>query len=145
MRQHSLFAAIACVAVLGACAPADPLAGLTPDDKVFLFAGEGTDVPFLGQAVDNGPLNCYPQRMGQGYVLIDDATGLWLNSIRPTGVERHKVLGVTKTDTGFDVKAQNGVRVPFELQFERQGADRALISWDGAPAALYRRCPQVGK
>ena len=126
------------------CAPRDPLAGLSDDDKIFLFADTQTNVPFLGQPLDSGPLNCYPQRMNQGYVLIDTDKELWLDSIRPTGVERHKILSVEPVKTGFVVKAQNGVSVGFELQIERKGRDLAMISWDGAPAELYRRCPDIG-
>ncbi len=127
------------------CAPRDPLAGLTPDDKEFLFADAGTNVPFLGQPIDGGPLNCYPQRMNQGYVLIDTANALWLDSIRPSGVERHKILSVEKTDAGFVVKGQNGVTVPFDLAIERRGTNMASISWDGARAQLYRRCEVAGE
>jgi hypothetical protein len=126
------------------CTSRDPLAGLSSEDKVFLFADTETNAPFLGQPLDNGPLNCYPQRMNQGYVLIDTADELWLDSIRPTGVERHKVLSVGAVDGGFVVKAKNGVGVGFELQIERKDRDLAMISWDGAPAEIYRRCPNVG-
>jgi hypothetical protein len=130
---------------LGGCAKPDPLVSLSPDDKVFLFADSETHAPFLGQAVDNGPLNCYPQRMNQGYVLIDTDKDLWLDSIRPSGVERHTVLSVAKNDMGFVVTAKNGVGVNFNLIIERQGIDRALISWDGAPAEQYRRCERAGE
>ena len=125
------------------CTPKDPLAGLSVDDKAFLFADTETDAPFLGQPLDNGPLNCYPQRMNQGYVLIDTADKLWLDSIRPTGVERHKVLSVTAFNNRFVVKAQNGVGVGFDLLIDRKDSDLASISWDGAKAELYRRCPSV--
>jgi hypothetical protein len=135
---------LAAIALCG-CGKADPLAGLSPDDKAFLFADTGTNAPFLGQAVDNGPLNCYPQRMNQGYAFIDTPSDLWLDSIRPSGVERHKILSVTKIEDGFVVKGQNGVSVNFNLIVERQGVDRALISWDGAKPELYRRCEKAGE
>jgi hypothetical protein len=126
------------------CAPRDPLAGLTSEDKAYLFADTGTNVPFMGQPLDNGPLNCYPQRMNQGYVLVDTETELWLESVRPTGVERHRVLSVAPTAEGFVVKAKNGVGVNFDLIIKRQDKDLAMISWDGAPADVYRRCTVVG-
>lgn len=130
---------------LGACGgKPDPLASLSADDRIFLFADSDTNAPFLGQPVDNGPLNCYPQRMNQGYVLIDTATALYLDSIRPSGVERHTILSVAKTDQGFIVKAKNGVSAPFDLIIERQGIDRAIISWDGARPEVYRRCERAG-
>jgi hypothetical protein len=127
-----------------ACAQPDPLAGLSEDDRLFLFADSESHAPFLGQPVDNGPLNCYPQRMNQGYVLVDTDKELWLDSIRPSGVERHKILSVTKTDKGFTVQGQNGVSVNFNLIIERLGTDRAMISWDGARPELYRRCERAG-
>ena len=125
------------------CAPAEPLAKLSKEDRLFLFADTGTDVPFLGQPVDAGPLNCYPQRMNQGYVLIDTDKTIWLDSIRPSGVERHQVLSVKTVENGYVVKAKNGVSVGFELQIQREGQDMAMISWDGAKAELYRRCPKI--
>jgi hypothetical protein len=132
------------VALMACNQTKDPLGDLTPDDRVFLFGQTDTHVPFLGQPVDNGPLNCYPQRMNQGYVLVDGESSIYLDSIRPTGIERHNILSVVKTDKGFDVKAKNGVSAPFDLIIERQGRDRALISWDGAPAQPYRRCERAG-
>jgi hypothetical protein len=131
-------------AALSGCGKPDPLADLSPDDKAFLFADSDTHAPFLGQAVDNGPLNCYPQRMNQGYVLVDTDKELFLDSIRPSGVERHKIITVTKTEKGFVVKGQNGVSVNFNLIIERQGTDRAWISWDGARPDLFRRCEKAG-
>lgn len=126
------------------CTPTDPLAGLTSEDKTYLFADTGTDVPFMGQPIDAGPLNCYPQRMNQGYVLIDTDEELWLDSIRPTGVERHRVSSVALTSDGYLVKAKNGVGVNFDLLISRKDEDLATISWDGAPSQVYRRCPSIG-
>jgi hypothetical protein len=140
VRSYCLAAALL---ILG-CTPTDPLAGLTSEDKAYLFADSGTNVPFMGQPIDAGPLNCYPKRMNQGYVLIDTADELWLDSIRPSGVERHRVLSVVPTPDGFLVKAKNGVGVNFDLQIDRKDRDLATISWDGAPSEVYRRCPIVG-
>ncbi len=141
LRTSLILMALAC----SACRPVDPLAGLSIDDIVFLFADTGTNAPFLGQPLDSGPLNCYPQRMNQGYALIDTESDLWLDSIRPTGVERHKIMSVVPAENGFVVKAKNGVGVGFELIIERKDKDLAMISWDGAPAELYRRCPFVNQ
>jgi hypothetical protein len=137
------FAAIVILG-LGACSQSDPLAGLTPDDKAFLFADSDTHAPFLGQPVDGGPLSCYPQRMNQGYAFVDTVDKLWLDSIRPSGIERHDILSVVPTDDGFVVKGKNGVGVPFDLIITKAGQDKASISWDGAPAELYRRCTVAG-
>jgi hypothetical protein len=127
-----------------ACTPGDPLADLTSEDKAYLFADTETDVPFLGQPVDNGPLNCYPQRMNQAYAFVDTADELWLKSIRPTGVEKHRILSVVASDNGYVVTAKNGVGVNFELLIQKKDRDLATISWDGAPAEVYRRCPVMG-
>jgi hypothetical protein len=149
MRHRLLMGIVSSVilplALASACAqPKDPLAELSVDDRVFLFGETDTHAPFLGQPVDNGPLNCYPQRMNQGYVLVDQDKSLYLDSIRPTGIERHTILSVTKTDTGFEVKAKNGVNAPFSLIVERRSPSGAMISWDGAPAEAYRRCERAG-
>jgi hypothetical protein len=143
VKLRSVCLVVAFVA-LGACTPRDPLAGLSSEDKVYLFADSETSAPFLGQPLDNGPLNCYPQRMNQGYVLVDTETDLWLDSIRPTGVERHKISSVKVVDNGYVVKAKNGVGVSFELLIDKKDKDLAMISWDDAPAEIYRRCPIVG-
>jgi hypothetical protein len=135
---------IVALIVVGGCSSPNPLGDLTVEDKQFLFADTGTNAPFLGQTLDGGPLNCYPQRMNQGYVFVDTKSDLWLDSIRPSGVERHKILSVKATQRGFVVKAQNGVTVPFELHIQRQGTDMATISWDGAPSEMYRRCAAIG-
>lgn len=136
---------IAALVVVSGCTPRDPLQGLSSDDKTFLFAETGTNAPFLGQPLDLGPLNCYPQRMNQGYALVDTETDLWLESIRPTGVERHKILSIASAENGFVVKAKNGVGVNFELLITKKDRDLAMISWDGAPSELYRRCPQINQ
>lgn len=135
---------LAAVVAIG-CTPRDPLAGLTKEDKIFLFADSQTSAPFLGQPLDNGPLNCYPQRMNQAYALVDTETELWLDSIRPTGIERHKILSVSAVDGGFVVKAKNGVGVNFELLIDRKDKDLAMISWDGAPTVIYRRCQTISR
>lgn len=135
----SLFAVAA--GLLAACGNKDPLASLNPDERAFLFAGSDTNAAFLGQPIDVGPLACNPQRMNQGYVLIDQEDGLWLDSLRPSGVERHKLVSVTATANGFDVEGLNGAALPFSLTIEKIDADQASISWDGAPAHVYKRCP----
>lgn len=124
-----------------ACAPSDPLAKISAEDREFLFAGTDSNAAFMGQPGDSGPLACNPQRMNQGYVLMDEEAGLWLDSIRPSGIERHKVLAVDPTDTGFEVKGQNGVGVSFSLIIEKTGDQTAEISWDGAAPEKYLRCP----
>lgn len=94
----------------------------------------------MGQPVDPGPLACNPQRMNQAYALVDTRDSLWLDSVRPTGVERHRVVAVERDGTGYVVRAQNGVGVPFVLNIRRTADDRAAISWDGAQPAAYLRC-----
>lgn len=149
MAQHHrlwrVALALAFVSVLSNCAKNDdPIAHLSAEDRIYLFGETDTHVPFLGQPVDAGPLNCYPQRMNQGYVLVDEGKLLYLDSIRPTGIERHKVKAVLKTVAGFEIKAQNGVNAPFDLIIQPLSNNRASISWDGAPPQNYRRCERAG-
>lgn len=124
-----------------ACAPADPLAKISADDRDFLFAGKDTNAAFMGQPGDAGPIACNPQRMNQGYVLMDEESGFWLDSIRPSGIERHKILAVEPTEKGYEVRGQNGVGVSFSLIIEQTSDDTASISWDGAMPEKYLRCP----
>lgn len=127
--------------VASACAPADPLGKISAEDRDFLFAGKDTNAAFMGQPGDAGPIACNPQRMNQGYVLMDEESGLWLDSIRPSGIERHKIVSVEPTDSGYEVKGQNGVGVSFSLIIEQTSDKTANISWDGAVAEKYLRCP----
>jgi hypothetical protein len=129
------------LAALCACGPKDPLAKLTAEDRDFLFSGPSSNAAFLGQPIDVGPISCNPQRMNQGYVLMDIESGLWLDSIRPSGVERHKVVSVEGGAEHFVIHGQNGVGVGFSLVIDKTADDSADISWDGAPAVSYRRCP----
>jgi hypothetical protein len=141
MRYTLIRNILAAGMVATACAPADPLGKISADDREFLFAGKDTNAAFMGQPGDVGPIACNPQRMNQGYVLMDEETGLWLDSIRPSGIERHKILAVEPTEKGYEVKGQNGVGVSFSLIIEQTGDQTADISWDGATAEKYLRCP----
>lgn len=141
MRYTLIRNILAAGMIATACAPADPLGKISADDREFLFAGKDTNAAFMGQPGDVGPIACNPQRMNQGYVLMDEETGLWLDSIRPSGIERHKILAVEPTEKGYEVKGQNGVGVSFSLIIEQTGDQTADISWDGATAEKYLRCP----
>ncbi len=145
LKSKCAWFGVGMLALIAGCMSRDPLANLSAEDKAFLFADTGTNAPFLGQPLDNGPLTCYPQRMNQGYVLIDGQDKLFLDSIRPTGVERHEVLSVTSDENKFVIGAKNGVGATFDLFIDRKDKDLVLISWDGAPAHLYRRCGKVGE
>ncbi len=141
MRYTLIRNILAAGMIATACAPADPLGKISAEDREFLFAGTDTNAAFMGQPGDAGPIACNPQRMNQGYVLMDEETGLWLDSIRPSGIERHKILAVQPTEKGYEVKGQNGVGVSFSLIIEQTGDQTADISWDGATAEKYLRCP----
>lgn len=129
-------------AVLAGCG--GPLAGLSADDRRFLFADTASDAAFLGQPNDGGAPGCDPGRMDQAFVLIDTATGLWLDSVRPTGIERHKVVRVRAVRPGaYDVEGRNGADIPFTLQIARTGNAIVTISWNGAESATYLRCEKA--
>ena len=140
MRYTLILSVLALGMFATACAPADPLGKISADDREFLFAGADTNAAFLGQPGDPRPLACNPQRMNQGYVLMDEETGYWLDSIRPSGIERHKVLTVEPIEKGYEVKGKNGVGVTFSLIIKQTSDDTASISWDGATPESYLRC-----
>jgi hypothetical protein len=141
MRYTLILSFVALGMLATACAPADPLGKISAEAREFLFAGKDTNAAFMGQPRDSGPIACSPQRMTQGYVLMDEETGLWLDSIRPTGIERHKILAVEPIENGYEVKGRNGVGVSFSLIIEQTNDDTASISWDGANPEQYLRCP----
>lgn len=127
--------------LLAACGAGDPLAGLSADDKAFLFADSESSAAFMGQPTDRAALDCTADRMNQAYVLVDTERDLWIDSVRPSGVERHKITSVTGGGGRFEIAAKNGAGLPFELIVDRFGDNQADISWDGAPAERYLRCP----
>ncbi|MCA3693394.1 hypothetical protein [Aquidulcibacter sp.] len=141
MRYTLITGFLAVGLFISACAPGDPLGKISAADRDFLFAGKDTNAAFMGQPADAGPIACNPQRMNQGYVLMDEESGLWLDSIRPSGIERHKILAVEPTEKGFEVRGQNGVGVSFSLIIEKISDETASISWDGAMPEKYLRCP----
>jgi hypothetical protein len=143
-----IFGLIGLVA-LGACAGAQGqgndvssavLSNLNETEREFLFADESSSGAFFGQPIDGGPVGCYPQRMNQAYVLIDGADGVWIDSVRPTGVERHAITGVQSGATSYTINARNGAGAPFALKVDRLGNDKAIISWDGMAPTTYQRC-----
>jgi hypothetical protein len=126
---------------LAGCGQADPLRDLTSDDRNFLFADSATSAAFMGQPHDRASLDCTADRMNQAYVLVDTERDLWIDSVRPSGVERHRITGVTGHGGSYEIAAKNGAGLPFSLIIERVGDNQADISWDGAPSERYLRCP----
>lgn len=142
MRLFHMFKLSAALAVgaLGACAPAQTPDKLSASDFAFLFAGDGKTAPFFGEPQMGVALSCSPAIMNKAFVFVHNKSSYWLDSVRPSGVERHKILAIVADGDQYEVKAQNGITVPFDLIITRHGPDRATISWDGAPAQDYRRC-----
>jgi hypothetical protein len=138
--RMGLGGAVCCLALAAGCAPPDPLEGLTSADRAFLFADSESSAAFMGMAAGGGLPSCDPRRMNQAYVLVDTRTGLYLDSVRPSGVERHRVSSVAAVSGGFEVKALNGANLPFTLQIVRAGYSIAEISWDGAEPETFLRC-----
>jgi hypothetical protein len=129
------------LALVAGCGSGSPLDDLSAADRAYLFADSETSHAFMGQPADGGALDCEAARMNQAYVLVDTAHSLWLDSVRPSGVERHRIVKVTGGGDRFEISAENGAGAPFALQVRRVGELQADISWDGAPAARYLRCP----
>lgn len=120
-----------------------PLSGLSSEDKRFLFADSASDAAFMGKPHDGALPSCDPDRMDQAFVLVDTQRSIWLDSVRPTGVERHAVRSVTKVDSGFEVLAVNGADIPFRLTIVRSGNAIAEISWDGSEPSTFLRCEKA--
>lgn len=139
--RSMVLAAILLLPTLAACG--GPLAGLSSDDKRFLFADSASDAAFMGKPHDGGLPGCDPDRMDQAFVLVDTQRAIWLDSVRPTGVERHAVRSVTKVDGDFEVLAVNGADIPFRLRIARSGNAIAEISWDGSEPSTYLRCEKA--
>lgn len=143
-RTGAFSSALAAVLLLPALAGCGgPLSGLSADDKRFLFADSASDAAFMGQPHDGGLPACDPDRMDQAFVLVDTQRSIWLDSVRPTSVERHSVRSVTKLDKGFEVLAVNAAEIPFRLTIVRTGHAIAEISWDGAEPSTFLRCEKA--
>jgi hypothetical protein len=105
-----------------------------------LFADAETDGVFMGRPQDPGGRRCDPRTMDQAYVFVDAGPQLELRSVRPSGVERHKIKRVERSGESLVVYAENGARAPFSLSLTITGPDQAEISWDGIPQGPFERC-----
>jgi hypothetical protein len=116
------------------------LSSINETERNFLFGGSTSSAAFFGQPIDGGPIGCYPQRMNQAYVLVDKPDGVYIDSVRPTSVERHQITSVVPDGRAYTINAKNAAGAPFALKVNRLSNDQAMISWDGTKASKYQRC-----
>lgn len=135
-----LISSLAIAALAAACGPSGPLGGLDAPDRAFLFADAETDGVFMGHPEDPSARRCDPRVMSQAYVFVDGGPRLELRSVRPSGVERHKIKRVERVGDSLVVYAENGARAPFSLTLRRTGPDQAEIGWDDLPQGVFERC-----
>ena len=131
---------LAIAALAASCGPSGPLASLDVRDRAFLFADGETDGVFMGRPQDPAAHRCDPRAMNQAYVFVDAGPQLELRSVRPTGVERHRIKKVERVSDTLVVYAENGARAPFSLVVRPTGPDQAEISWDDLPQGVFERC-----
>lgn len=125
---------------LAACGSSNPLGDLDARDRAFLFADAETDGVFMGRPQDPGAGGCNPRLMDQAYVLVDGTPQPELRSVRPNGVERHRIKRVAREGGDLVIYAENGARAPFSLTVRMTGADQAEIFWDDLPQGRFDRC-----
>lgn len=138
MRNVFLFG-IAFIA-LSSCGAKDPLSGLSESQKLFMFGDDESKITFMGWPSNGQKVSCNPSIMSQGYAFIIDEKSLFIESIRPSGTERHKISDIVSSNGNIDVKAKNGANLPFSLKFTNFAENSVSISFDGEANSEFRRC-----
>lgn len=116
------------------------MSSLDAKDRAFLFADAETDGVFMGRPEDPSAKPCDPRGMSQAYVFVDAGPRLELRSVRPSGVERHRIKRVERSGDTLIVYAENGARAPFSLTLRPNGTEQASIAWDDLPQGVFDRC-----
>ncbi len=126
--------------VLASCSIKDPISSLDENDKTFLFGDDESKITFLGWSIIGDEPSCNPENMGQGYSFIKIDDDFFIESIRPSGVEKHKINSITHSNNVIEIKAKNGANLPFKLILSNIMANSVEISFDNEQNSRFLRC-----
>lgn len=138
--MRNFFIIGAALLFVSSCGSKDPLSGLSESDKLFLFGDDESKITFMGWPNNGTKASCNPNSMGQGYAFIMDGNSIFIESIRPNGVEKHKINKISASDGFIEIKAKNGANLPFTLKFSEIGESATFISFDGEANSQFVRC-----
>lgn len=138
--MKKLLMASACLMLLISCGKDNSLDNLSQNDRYFLFGEDESKITFLGWPISGGKPSCNPEDMGQGYSFIQSDKGFFIESIRPSGVERHKIHSIIHNGNNLEIKARNAASLPFSLVFTNIETNSVNISFDGEQNTSFLRC-----
>lgn len=139
MKAKILIAVIA-VAFAASCTPKNPLANLQEAQRFFIFGDDESTVAFMGSPFAGNSVSCNADDMMQGYSFSQVDGAVQLESIRPSGAERHTVTSIATNGSDIVVRAKNGANLPFSLIFSDIQQNEVQISFDGEGKSTYMRC-----
>ena len=84
--------------------------------------------------------SCEASEMGQGYRFKIKDGVFFIESIRPSGVEKHIISSVESSDDKIIIKAKNNANLPFKLIISNISDENANISFGGEADSLFARC-----
>jgi hypothetical protein len=125
---------------LAACEQKEPLSQIDEGTRYFLFGDDESRISFMGIPADNGIARCDPTNMQQAYGLRQGDAGVFIESVRPSGVERHIVRAINGDKAKITIRAKNNANLPFTLVFTNINETGADISFDDTPKQHYARC-----
>ena len=110
---------------------------LPAETRDFIY-GSGR-VALLGKPI-NGVADCEFANSQQGYVFKKVDNKLFIDSLRPSGTNTHKVDSIKRVGNGFEVIAENGIKSKFTLSFSNQGDDTIDIAFNDLDKNRFLRC-----
>lgn len=131
---------MSCILAFGACEKKDPIASLDEKTKYFLMGDDESPISFMGWPSNGGESSCNASQMGQGYSFKQTADGLFIESIRPSGIERHKINAINIGSGTIKIKAKNNANLPFALILSNVSENAVDISFDGEAKSNFVRC-----
>lgn len=129
-----------CLFSIASCGVKDPVSGLNETNKLFLFGDDESKITFLGWPIIGDSPSCNPEDMGQGYSFIKNDDGFIIESIRPSGIEKHKINSIKSFDNKIEIKAKNGANLPFSLILSNISGSNVEISFDNEVNSRFLRC-----
>ena len=129
------------ILALGSCTKKNPIDTLEEKTKYYLMGDDESQISFLGWPnIKTDKPSCEASEMGQGYRFKIKDGVFFIESIRPSGVEKHIISSVESSDDKIIIKAKNNANLPFKLIISNISDEDANISFDGEANSLFARC-----
>ncbi len=123
------------------CTKKNPLDTLQEKTKYYLMGDDESQISFLGWPNDKSSRpSCEASEMGQGYRFKITDGVFFIESIRPSGVEKHIVTSVENGEDKIIIQAKNNANLPFKLIISNISDENAKISFGGEANSPFARC-----